>query len=185
MSFNQFKLSESFNQSRGIFNKYIYESDDQLVKIISPDYFAESRFLISEPDKWKGALIDVSSIDSYVVLKVTDDGLSAEQSGVGNNTVITVTGTSKTLSLQDRNTFQVLSNASAQTLIIPPDVDVPFKIDDEIDIFQSGFGVVSIAADAGVTILSEGGMLSISNQFTAVTIKKILINTWTLIGALS
>jgi surface protein len=184
MSFNQFKLSESFNQSREIFNKYIYDSNDPISEITALGYFSESRFLISDPDKWKGSFIDVNSFDGYLVIQITEDGLSGIQAGAGNKSVINVTDTSKTLSISDNNTLQVLDNVLSQTLIIPSNSDVPFSVGDEIDVFQEGVGLVSIFPDDGVTILSVDGFLSISSQNSLVTIQKIDTDTWILTGSL-
>lgn len=84
MPFEQFNLTKSVNQSRDIFDKYIYRSSsDTLSEIRANNYFAESRFLRDEPEAWKGAIIEVIGTDGYAVLQVSDDGLSVVEVGSG------------------------------------------------------------------------------------------------------
>lgn len=64
MAFNQRKLDKVYNQSRGIFDRWVYRSDeDTIAEITSPGYFAASRFA-DDPD-WKDnpVFIDVLAAD--------------------------------------------------------------------------------------------------------------------------
>lgn len=74
MPFNQFKLDQSLNQSRDIFNKYIYETSDLIAEVVSANYFASSRFLISEPERWKGSVVEVKASDGFIMILISDDG---------------------------------------------------------------------------------------------------------------
>lgn len=74
MAFQQFKLDKSVNQSRGIFDKYIYNPDnnDLISDIITPDYFGRSRFINDE--EWIGSIIEVSASDGYAILRIVNGG---------------------------------------------------------------------------------------------------------------
>lgn len=99
--------------------------------------------------------------------------------------IVTETGTSKTLALSDANTFQQCSNASTQTITIPPNADVAFPTGTEVEFFQEGAGTVTIAAGSGVTIRSSGSLLSTSGQYVGAVAKKIDTNEWVLVGNLA
>lgn len=74
MPFQQKKLTKSINQSRGIFDKFIYQPDngDGIATIIAAGYFAESRFL-SDPD-WINSVIEIKADDGYVIGRINDAG---------------------------------------------------------------------------------------------------------------
>lgn len=95
-----------------------------------------------------------------------------------------ITTTTYTLALADARYFMVCSNASAQTITIPPNSSVAFDVGAEIVFFQQGAGQVAFAAGVGVTIQSFSSFLKIASQYGVVTAKKIDTNTWVLIGLL-
>ena len=70
MAFQQVKLSRSINQTRGIFDKYIYSpsNNDTLDDIISDGYFTESRY--GKDDDWVGSIIEISTPNEYAIVKV-------------------------------------------------------------------------------------------------------------------
>lgn len=72
MPFNQFKLDIATEQSRGIFNQYVYETTDTLAETQVAGYFAQSRF-INDPD-WIGSLVTVKATDGGLLGEFTDDG---------------------------------------------------------------------------------------------------------------
>ncbi len=67
--FNQFMLDKMSNQSRGIFDSYIYRSDsDNLATIQGVGYFSGSRFAPngSSPDEgWDGGKLEVKASDGF------------------------------------------------------------------------------------------------------------------------
>lgn len=100
----------------------------------------------------------------------------------GHRTTVAVTGTSKTLDITDAGTHQECTNASAQTITVPPDV---FEAGTEIEFLQLGAGQVGFALGAGVTI-QPSTTLKISAQYKMVLLKQTsTLNTWVLIGSLS
>lgn len=76
MSFQQFKLTKSINQSRGIFDKYIYnpDNDDVIIDILTDGYFSQSRYI--GEDGWLGGIIEVIAVDGFAIVKINDIGVS-------------------------------------------------------------------------------------------------------------
>ncbi len=62
--FTQFMLDKKDNQTRNIFDTYIYRSDvDNLAAVQVAGYFADSRFV--GVDGWDGAKLEVKASDGY------------------------------------------------------------------------------------------------------------------------
>ncbi len=73
MAFEQFKLDIATEQTRGIFNTYVYESDvDSVADIQVAGYFSDSRF-IGDPD-WIGSLMIAKMSDGSVNGFIGADG---------------------------------------------------------------------------------------------------------------
>jgi hypothetical protein len=102
----------------------------------------------------------------------------------GRGAVVVHTGTTYTFVLADDFDYHQFSNAAAITLTVPTNATVAFPIGTEIEIEQSGAGVLTVAAASGVTINSRGGDLSLAGQFAVAGLKKTATNTWTLTGDL-
>ena len=63
--FTQFKLDKKVNQTRGIFDIFIYRSDtDTLADVQVAGYFLESRFS-GQDEGWNGAKLEVKASDGY------------------------------------------------------------------------------------------------------------------------
>lgn len=75
MAFQQFQLTRSFNQSRGIFDKYIYKPNDNdlIADILTTGYFDESRY-IDDP-KWIGSIIEISASDGFAIGRIVSGGV--------------------------------------------------------------------------------------------------------------
>lgn len=96
------------------------------------------------------------------------------------------TGTSYTLALTDGYAngnfpFLTSSNASPQTITVPPNSSVAFQVGDEIDFSQQGAGSVTINPGAGVTVNSGHGY-TLSTQYTNAFLIKMGTDLWTLFG---
>lgn len=105
---------------------------------------------------------------------------------VGNQSIEQAqTGTTYTLVLTDAGKMVTMSNASANTLTVPPNADVAFPTNTRIDVLQYGAGQTTIAAGSGVTIYSSGSKLKLTGQYSGATLWKKATNTWVLIGDLS
>ena len=69
MAFSQFMLDKGINQTRQIFDTYIYRNDqDTIDQIALAGYFSESRFK-KDPD-WVGGIVQVQGIDGYAIIRI-------------------------------------------------------------------------------------------------------------------
>lgn len=92
------------------------------------------------------------------------------------------TGTTYTLVLSDASKTVTMTNASANTLTVPPNSSVAFAVGTRIFVTQGGAGATTIAAGAGVTINAPTTVtLAIGEQHESRGLLKIATNTWTLI----
>lgn len=68
MAFTQFKFERATYQTRGIFNTYVYETDDDYSTVSSQGYFDRCRF--KDEDGWQGAYIDLSCSDGRFQVRI-------------------------------------------------------------------------------------------------------------------
>lgn len=99
--------------------------------------------------------------------------------------VNTQTGTTYVFELSDAGKLVTFNNEGAQTVTVPPNGDVAFLLETEIDVASLGAGTVTLAPGSGVTIRSVGGDLALSGQYAGATLKKIATNEWLLVGSLA
>lgn len=92
---------------------------------------------------------------------------------------------SYTAAAVDQNGWVRFTGAGAQVLTIPPNSSVAFPVGTEISFSQAGAGGVTIAAGAGVTINSRGGLVSLAGQYGVGAVKQVAANLWTLTGDLA
>ena len=95
------------------------------------------------------------------------------------------TGATYTAVLTDDGKLVTMSNASANTITIPPNSSVAFGIGTQINIAQLGAGQTTIVAGSGVTLNSAGAKLKLSAQYAVATCVKINTNEWFVVGSLS
>lgn len=91
------------------------------------------------------------------------------------------TGTTYTITAADSQTTVFIDNALGTTVTI---ADV-LRVGDRIDFIQKGAGIVTFAADTGVTLNSKDAALDTAGQFAAATVIKEATNTYYLIGNLA
>jgi len=90
MPFKQFKLDRSSEQARGIFNEYVYETQDPCEEVLTAGYFTEARFKILDgpqvnSDGWDGGIIFIQCDDESFYGKIIDDGDSVEKITTGGD----------------------------------------------------------------------------------------------------
>jgi hypothetical protein len=90
-----------------------------------------------------------------------------------------------TLALTDAGKTVEMNLGTALTLTVPPNSSVAFPIGSIVEVSRHGAGTVAIAAGAGVTIRSRGALLSIGNQYGAVSLRKRATDEWVLVGDLA
>jgi hypothetical protein len=91
---------------------------------------------------------------------------------------------SYTLALADKGKLVEISNASANTLTVPPSSSVDFPVGSQITVLQTGAGQTTITAGLGVTINGTPG-LKLRAQWSSVTLIKRLTDTWVVVGDLT
>lgn len=72
MAFVQEKIDRSSEQSRGIFNKYVYRTTDTIAEVQAPGYFSACRFSISDGPStngngWHRGVIECHCSDGYLI----------------------------------------------------------------------------------------------------------------------
>lgn len=113
MPFEQRKLDVSVSQSRGIYNTYIYETEDETVaQVQTAGYFAASRFAISDPDDWFGGRIDCRCSDGFFSGFIGSDGTASNEISSG-------TGAGFRLG-PPNNLFGATSQDASTTLTVSP-----------------------------------------------------------------
>lgn len=107
-----------------------------------------------------------------------------------DRTINAQSGTTYTFALADGsaaggNPLVTASNAAAQTYTVPPNSSVAFPIGTQIDLVQQGAGAVTFAPGSGVTLNSEGSLLTMGGQYSGATLIKTATDTWTVFVGLS
>jgi hypothetical protein len=77
-----------------------------------------------------------------------------------------------------------MTNASANTLTVPPNSSVAFATGTTLIVAALGAGQTTLAAGSGVTVNATPG-LKLRAQYSAATLVKTATNTWLAIGDLS
>lgn len=91
---------------------------------------------------------------------------------------------SYTLVLADKDKLVEVSNASANTLTVPPNSSVAYPVGTQITVLQTGAGQTTITPGSGVTVNGTPG-LKLRDQWSSATLIKRATDTWVAIGDLS
>jgi len=113
------------------------------------------------------------------------DALETDVTNINELQRATPSGTTYTLVLADAGRLVEMTNASANTLTIPPDSSVSFPNGTQILVVQAGAGQTTLVAGSGVTIRSKDSNLKLSAQWCGVTLIKRATDNWLAIGDLS
>jgi hypothetical protein len=138
-----------------------------------------------------GGTIAITNPTGPTVTVNANVGTTAGTVAAGNDarfTTITATtqsGANYTFALADAGTVVEGTSASAQTFTIPPAVSVAFALGTIIEVFQFGSGQITIAAGAGVTLLSDGGLVATAGQYATISLRQRATNVWVLSGDLA
>ena len=91
------------------------------------------------------------------------------------------TGTSYTFTLSDANGSVTANNSSPQTFTIPSHLVINFPIGSKIKITALGAGIVTITINVD-TIISLGGVFTLSGIGAVAEIEKMTTTLWVLSG---
>ena len=95
------------------------------------------------------------------------------------------TGTAYTLIAGDAGKLVKMTNASANTVTVPPSSSVNYAIGTTINVVQYGAGQTTLTAGAGVTIYSYNSAFGITGQYGQAVLTKCAADTWIAAGLLS
>ena len=159
---------------------------------------AENYVAITNSDAAGTPKVEAKGGDTNISLNLVSKGsgtVQANGSEVATAAALSVstenaqTGTTYTLVLADAGKTVTMTNASSNTLTVPPNSSVAFATNTKIDIIQYGAGQTTIAAGSGVTILkysiASGTNAKLAGQYAAATLWKKATDTWVLVGNLT
>jgi hypothetical protein len=139
----------------------------------------------------KGDLAAATGADAAAKVPVGSNGQvltadSAQTAGVKwadpSTVTINAQSASYTLVLTDAGKLVAVSNASANTLTVPPNSSVAFPVGTTLLVKQAGAGQTTVAAGSGVTVNSRGAALKLAGQYAYATLVKVATDTWDLSG---
>jgi len=110
--------------------------------------------------------------------------MNALQESDFNYTVNTQSGTSYTLVASDLGKLVKFTNSGSVTLIVPTDASVSYGVGDMVLLMLDGTGTLAVAGATGVTVNSEGGVLSLDSRYSTATLMKMAANSWVLTGVM-
>lgn len=128
-------------------------------------------------------LLEIQNSSGTVLAKIDSAGVITSTSNIISHVATNAQTASYTLVLADDGKIVEISNASANTLTVPPNSSVAFPIGTQITILQTGAGQTTLTAGAGVTINATPG-LKLRAQWSSVTLIKRGTDTWVALGDL-
>ncbi len=165
-----------------------YESlTDNLADVQGADYFNEIATQVAAGD-----FINLSLADGKAIVTITSATdfpkevvVDLQVIGGGAFPVEVFNGTAKNLVVTDNSKFFVMDNAGAQTVTIPENDSEAFPIGAEMDFLREGAGSVTFAVSGAAVLQSRSGLVTINDQYSAASLKKIDTDEWRLFGDLA
>lgn len=127
----------------------------------------------------------VGRVPADDVIDILIDDLSNAQVPQSSESLVQInaqTGTTYTLVAGDIGKLVTMTNASANTLTIPPNASVAFEVGAKINIAQFGSGQTTIAPGSGVTINSADSANKTRVIYSTCSLIKTATDTWLLAG---
>ena len=133
--------------------------------------------------------VTTAKVVASIALTTPDIGAATGTSLTATGTVVSHIATSAqifsyTLALTDDGKVVEMSNASANTLTVPPNSSVAFPVGTQIVILQTDAGQTTLTQGAGVTINATPG-LKLRTTWSSATLIKRATDTWVAIGDLA
>jgi len=111
---------------------------------------------------------------------LTSSQMNSLQSSVYTRPQTTVTASTYTLPILDRGKLVSFSNSGNTVVTIPLESLINFDIGTEIFLLNVGTGTVTIQGASGVSLNAEGGLTSLSTQWSGAILIKRAANSWVL-----
>lgn len=103
----------------------------------------------------------------------------------GGITPSSVQNAGYTLVSSDLGSVVEITSGSPVTVTIPPSAQAAFPVGAVLWIARMGSGTVTIAAGSGVTLVSPGGLVTVSAQYAEAKLRQRILNTWIMTGSLA
>ncbi len=145
----------------------------------------------SDSGNWGAVLNDYLSVElaNDGSLKIRTDGTLGALATANDPRFTTIASSTQsgsyTFALADAGTCVEGTSASPQTFTIPPHSSIPLLVGTIIEVFQFGSGQITIAAGAGVTLLSDGAKVNTAAQYATISLRQRTTNVWVLSGGLA
>jgi hypothetical protein len=127
-----------------------------------------------------GTVTSAMILDGTIANADISASAAIDQGKIADTTLNAQTA-SYTLVLTDKNKLVEISNASANTLTVPPNSSVAFPIGSTLTVLQTGAGQCTITAGAGVTVNGTPG-LKLRTTWSSATLIKRATDTWVALG---
>jgi hypothetical protein len=112
---------------------------------------------------------------------VPGGGSTTDSNAIPKPSIITESGTTRTLALTDEWDYIRLTHATSCDLTVPDNTDVAFPVGTQVFIRSGGAGTYTILEDTAVTVNPPvGGSLVLAGD---VTLIKVATDEWDLVGA--
>jgi len=99
--------------------------------------------------------------------------------------IVSVSGTTKTLEVSDSGKAIVFSSSSSIALTVPDDSTYNFTNGTTFILVQKGSGVVTVAGQSSAVIRSKSSYVKTAGQYSEARLIKLAANEWLLSGDLS
>lgn len=124
---------------------------------------------------------DPMSYQTFIANSIlTSSQMNSLQSSVYTRPQTTVTASTYTLPILDRGKLVSFSNSGNTVVTIPLESLINFDIGTEIFLLNVGTGTVTIQGASGVSLNAEGGLTSLSTQWSGAILIKRAANSWVL-----
>lgn len=131
------------------------------------------------------ATINSTGTSNNNTLNTTYTTNLAGLNAVATMSVVTESGTSRTLANStDANNTILCSSASATTITVPTNASQAFPVGSLVEVIQYGTGQVTVAAAGGVTVRQVDSLSKSRVQYSSLSLQKIATDEWILSGDL-
>ena len=114
---------------------------------------------------------------------LTASQMNTLQASDFNHTRNVQSGASYTLVATDVGKLIEFTNNGSIVFTIPPNSSIAFNVGDRIDVLLASTGDVTVTPGSGVTVNAEGGLLTISSQWSKFSVIKRETDSWVVTGA--
>jgi len=150
----------------------------------SPLFLSRSTITVNgEPTQTLESALDTNVIT--ITPNAIQQAIAARDAAQRAQSVASISEKTANYTLQDsdKGTFVVTTGASPVTITIPTDATGGFTETVVISLQQQGTGMLSIAADSGVTLDGiSAGSTDIQQQWGAAQVIRLGANAWTVLG---